>query len=710
MAVVEVACPGCKTVLKAPDTMAGKKAKCKKCGERFIVPGGNPGDSGGESQMLSALDTPAAPPAADPFDFMGGAAEPPPPPRKPSKVEPVPEPRKPKAAKSVPKAPTLPPPEPDDVPAAMPVDDEPAGALSLDDDPPAASGDPFSFNPSADAPKPAKKEKKERKKEPAAAASSGDPFSFDGGPDPTRDQAADEEEEEDDGNEDDADAKAKPGRSGYHRAAKAKGGEKSKVPGWVFLLVGLLVGGGGIAVALKYALRSPEVAKAEPKKGDEPAPAPTPPDPPKEKDKDKEDPKTPPPKDDTKTPPGKTPKDKTPKDTKGGTSGKTPSVPGGGSMMTLSAGKGITFNPPSDKPMPAQEAGIKITTENEFAATRRVFPPQKADIDTGVVWESKAGFQGQGGKLTLDLYSPIGKRVSRIDLDGDSANPLCDLSTVGDVFAYANAGLVTVLTTRDKKKLLDGFDPYADKPDHKKAGLGAVFLTEPPNKVVTVSTAGAVHVWDIATKKMSGEFVPSKGLPNRVFSGKSAAVAAGRQAVAVVAGGTLYQVTVRPSLVAESLADVGEVGRAFGLAMSGDRAVYAFETAAEVKSEKAVMVVGREGIHGFYRWPGDKAGEPTGAGWAGDKLVTVTTARGEAVWFEVEGKDVFRPMALVKVPGDKGLHVGGENHWSIVPSAADPKKSVLFELVMPPQGLVDDVLSTKRPVLTLRLDEKGLSR
>src|SRR5690349_8501641 len=38
MPVVEVPCPGCGAKLKAPDNMAGKKAKCKKCGQTFRIP------------------------------------------------------------------------------------------------------------------------------------------------------------------------------------------------------------------------------------------------------------------------------------------------------------------------------------------------------------------------------------------------------------------------------------------------------------------------------------------------------------------------------------------------------------------------------------------------------------------------------------------------------------------------------------------------
>ena len=42
MSVLQVACPGCQSPLKAPESMAGKKAKCKRCGTSFRLPGGVP--------------------------------------------------------------------------------------------------------------------------------------------------------------------------------------------------------------------------------------------------------------------------------------------------------------------------------------------------------------------------------------------------------------------------------------------------------------------------------------------------------------------------------------------------------------------------------------------------------------------------------------------------------------------------------------------
>src|SRR5687768_16848363 len=89
---VEVSCPGCGLKLKAPDDRIGKKAKCKKCGTSFRVPGPTPaGESLGDPRALSAVAAPGLP--LDDEDVpMAAAAEPepeplpwpPPPPARPA--------------------------------------------------------------------------------------------------------------------------------------------------------------------------------------------------------------------------------------------------------------------------------------------------------------------------------------------------------------------------------------------------------------------------------------------------------------------------------------------------------------------------------------------------------------------------------------------------------------------------------------------------
>ena len=77
---MEVPCPNCNAALRLPSAVAalsaGKRAKCKKCGHRFVLPGVTPPDApADDSIVLSEADIPAAlPVAASPFGFDEGEA------------------------------------------------------------------------------------------------------------------------------------------------------------------------------------------------------------------------------------------------------------------------------------------------------------------------------------------------------------------------------------------------------------------------------------------------------------------------------------------------------------------------------------------------------------------------------------------------------------------------------------------------------------
>src|SRR6476620_5599879 len=59
---IEVSCPACGVRLKAPDSKAGKKARCGKCGGRVPIPGPAPfSSSPGEAQKLRAGPVPGSP-------------------------------------------------------------------------------------------------------------------------------------------------------------------------------------------------------------------------------------------------------------------------------------------------------------------------------------------------------------------------------------------------------------------------------------------------------------------------------------------------------------------------------------------------------------------------------------------------------------------------------------------------------------------------
>lgn len=658
MSVLQVACPGCQSPLKAPESMAGKKAKCKRCGTSFRLPGGVP-DSVGESQLLSAMDLPApAKPAAPP---------PPPPPAPAEEVfaavvaeEPVPT-----AAVAGEPVPT----------AAVAAAPDPLDPFADDPPAPAAGGNAFSFD---DAPaKPA-----------GRAAKSGvrprphrDPAPADGAPAPRR------------------------------PAAQKAGGGLVKVA--VIAGVLALVGGGAVGGLLVYLNNKPaEQAKADKKSDPAPAdPAPAPKDEAKDKEKEKEK--------------EATPKDAGPKTNKGKDAGgkttpgkgKTTPVagaPGGGGMLALKAGKAIAFPAKPAAPKLVAEAITKgIPIEVAFAEVRRFFPPQKAEADIGVVWRSNAGFQGAGEKITLSRFSRTGLEIAKLEADGDGgADAACDLSADGKRFAVGHRvnNKVTVFDVAAKTRLIDGFDPYAALPDKKDVKLAAVFLTEPPDRLVTVSSAGVVHVWDIATKAPAGTFAPARPTPGKVATGRAAAAAPNRQSVVVAAGGVVYQVATVGPVGGSPLGELGgDVGRSLALAVSpSGKVIYGFETDADGKKDQALALLGG-GAPKIVRLPAD-AGEPVAAGWCADVAGAVWTKGGCAACFVAE-EGAFAVGVLVLTPEGKGVHAAADNHWTLYALPGDGKRCAAVEIGLPPDGIGDQLIpADRRPPATVVLGTEGLSQ
>ncbi|HEV3386915.1 MAG TPA: hypothetical protein VG097_19010 [Gemmata sp.] len=376
-----------------------------------------------------------------------------------------------------------------------------------------------------------------------------------------------------------------------------------------------------------------------------------------------------------------------------------------------------TFRAPKDKPESKQDpSGMPIQVEAAFEKIKRFFPsPKRVENDSVVVWQSNPGFNGRGEKLTVDSYSSgTGSRVGRIEIDGDGKDVKCDLSTDAKVFAVAVDGKVSIWNLVEKKKILDGFDPYGDKPVHKKAGLAAVFIPTTPDKFVTVSTAGAIHLFDGSAKTI-GEYIPEKGAPDRVVLGKNLAVEESHSSLVVSVGGAIHQVSMLDLQLVWKLPIGGEPGRSFGISVAGSpgRIAYAFETDSDKKKERAILFcLPGNTTPKIFRWQ-DSAGEPTSVNWIGTEFAVVGTTKG-VVWFEydTEGKN-FTPLAMAVVPSDKGLHDATElAHWYLIPNPKDPAKSLMMAIVPPILGVEDfrEQAAAKKPLETLRLDDKGLWR
>jgi hypothetical protein len=830
MPVVEVACPGCGAKLKAPDTKAGKKAKCGKCGKTFRIPGVPVGDSVGEPQALSVLTMPvpqlpdddatevmmaeavdavevtlplpatpaknlSALPSADPFDFgksaasakpAFGAAKAAPPPTAKPQAAPAPA-AKPQAAK--PAAPAKPAPLPPMEKAKAP---EPA-PLSLDDDdfqpiepppvkkplakePPAkakaaplpepepeelpAESNPFADNPFAFSGAPEKSEKptkskrrdeddepskKSRKKSdedeppPKSKAKSApkeereesggfNPFAaFDGGsaePAPKDEKPAKSKRREEDDKDDkkpkkkrkgDEDESEEPATPRYRRPEEQGGTGKMLL---IMGVIGLFALGLGIVAVVMYVKnnkKEPEQqAKKDEKKDEAPPPMPpvqpAPPDP-KPKDKNP-DPKS---KD-----PDPKPKDPEPKP-KDPDPGPAPAL----TRPALDLGKKLrSFTvgplPPMTEAADPPRAGMVL--EVPLASVKRVFPPfDPKSADTFVLIQTNTGFNGKGEKLALDSYGPAKNLVAtvRIEYDGDgSPVPIADLSAspAGAHFLAVTGGKLHVWSVADKKKIADGVDPYAEKPEHAKAGLAAAFFSAADlNQVVTVSTAGAVLLYDLTTNKAVSEFIPPNGAPGKVAFGLSVAKADGNGSVVIAVAGGLYQVKAVPGLEVLRKYDLGgDVGRSLGLAVSGTpgRLLYVFETVPDKvgKKDKAVigLPLGDKAKHILYAFPAS-AGEPKGALWANGIAGGVATDRG-VLWFDDdEGK--FLPMFLTQSAG--GQYFGDERYfWYVVAHPKEPGKSGLVALSVPFNDFGEylNSFAKNQPLRAVKIDGNGLSK
>ena len=375
---------------------------------------------------------------------------------------------------------------------------------------------------------------------------------------------------------------------------------------------------------------------------------------------------------------------------------------------------------PADRP--SREAGGVRVLESASGVVRRVFPPLKpTTADTYVLIQTAPPVGGKGEKLALDSYGPAGNRVptARIDFDGDGTpNPVADVhtSTAESYFLAAASGKIHVWLVNGKKKLTDTFDPYADKPEHAKAGLAAAFFAKDPNFLVTISTAGAVHLFDLRTNATVSEFVPPHGAPGKVVLGLSAARAEENKSVAVAVGGILYQISTEPGLDVIRKYDLeGDVGRSLGLAVSSTpgRLLYAFELAPDKdgKKERAVLglPLGDSAKHILYRLPSD-AGDPKGALWAGETFGGVIVDRG-VLWFD-DHEHKFLPVALTQPPG-VGQYFGDERYfWYVVPHPGMGGKSMLVALSVPFddfRGYQENYFA-KQPLRALRLDHTGLAK
>jgi hypothetical protein len=481
----------------------------------------------------------------------------------------------------------------------------------------------------------------------------------------------------------------------------------------------------------KERLAAAGVAPADPAKPDQPKgpaaipdpPRPSIPDPPRpDGKKDKVDPKTDPktdPKVDPKIGPKVDPK-VDPKANPPKVDGPSPRPKDPGPQRAVAAlpktVAALNLGPPP-KAKGEKTDGFKrvVSIALPLAQVVRAFPPPDAEADTFVVVRTAAGAGGTGERLALDTYGSNDNFVptARIEYDGDGqSNPIIDVYAQPKMadksrFLAAPNGRLHVWNVSDKRKLADGIDPYFGTP-HAAAGLAAAFLTSDPNLVVTVSTAGAVHLYDIVARKAINEFIPPHGAPGRVAPGTAAARNdAGTVAVAV--GGIVYQLEAKPGLApAKPPFNIGgDVGRSLALAVADDgRLLYSFETAGDAKKDKPERVVvglTQKGAPIYYRLP-DAAGDPRGAVWT-TSFGGLTLDRGLLLFDGRDGRFLPSLLAQSAVPS---LFAGTEDAvWCALAVGA---KSGLGVLETPFKDFLEPLPKPVNPVRAYTLGGEGLSR
>lgn len=490
------------------------------------------------------------------------------------------------------------------------------------------------------------------------------------------------------------------------------------------LALGLLI---ATVIVYKNNNKPPEPEKKEEKKEDPPAPpgpAPGPPNPPpvdpkKPKDPDPKVPKDPDPKK-PKDPDPKVPKDPDPKKP------KDPEPVNTRRNVTLDKLRTFTVGAPPAKPVRTDDRkNDPPVLDVPLASVRRLFPPADPKTgDTFVLVQTAPAAGGRNERLALDTYGPAGNRIpgARIDLDGDgSANPVADMhSTVtGTYFLAAPGGKLHVWSLGENKgKLADGVNPYADKPDHAKAGLAAAFFAPDPTQVVTVSTAGAVLLFDLRTKKAVAEFVPPDGVPGKVALGQSVAKADNNASIVVAVAGVIYQIQPKSDLEVVRTYDLGgNVGRSLGLAAGGTpgRLLYVFETVPDKTGKKdlAVMAVplGANAKHVFFQFPSAAVGEPKGAFWANGDTAGVATDRGVVWFYDHPDENKFQPLVFAAPPTGAGLYFGDEKHfWYVIPHTTMPTKSVVVAVSADFNDRSEYWKNFPGQLRTVRIDSTGLSK
>lgn len=670
---IEVTCPHCQSVLRAPEDKVGKKARCKRCQKSLIIPGHPSADSVEDTQQLSVVDQNATvhdpstghSAGGDPFAFDAAPARTPP-------------------------APT--PPKATRVPVAQPI-------LPAD----APASDPFAFTdaPPAIVP-PSTARKGSRAVPPSRAESAPQSQSRE----PEQAEPVIEEPEPflptpDDDNpfaipadpfaveapvaggsrvSDRSHAKQKSRSSGttstsgvQRRSYQKQGGGKGRL--LMILLIGLVcAGGGGAGVYFFLQSQNP----AEPATGEqakapgEGAPA---------------------------EPGGENPPEATPEDGDPATQAATPSEKKSASSKrpgrTVTVAGGFKLPPfPKGPGEIVAKAKHSYSLEIEPVKVRRVLIASDDAAIAVVVWRSFDGFKGAGATDTVDRFSlNSGQRIDRQEIaaDGVAWPRACDLSPSGNLLASETpAGKITLWNLNDKAKVLDGFDPYRGAPAGQAPGIAACYFVD-EEKLAVVSTLGDVDTIDIPKKErvVEGTRVDGITAENPLVDQRTVAITPDRKVVLIHAAGTIYEVPVATGKPRASLTLPRNPGAGYALAAdaSGARVLVAYEATDPGPHTRVVIARLGESKTELDTFLDASAGKPVLAEWTGQETaLAVTDQKATALLFDAE---VGRIVAAVNPVGSPAAQQPGATtgmHWSVLPDPGNARKSVLMGVVFPHEG------------------------
>lgn len=631
---IEVPCPNCQSVLKAPDGMAGKKARCKKCQHPFRIPGqpAGPVDSVADSEHLSVV-------TASPFAFDGSA-----------EAQPVSPPPPAKAARTT--KPVAAPAEEPDNPFSMP-----SGAISDDDTPPEP-----------------KSKSKYRKGDSKADAKV------------------------------DSKIEKSKSKSKFRQPAATKpsgGGGVKKI--LTFGVLGLLcaaAGGAGIyffmmpkekpAVAVVPATAAPAPVVVE-----------------KAKDDKKAAPKKP---NVASNEPNKA------------SVAKPEAAAKAKSRVVFNIPRTLDKMPDPSKLKIVEKPKDVIALDHNYGSVRKVIVGGKDGPVAIVIRHTFDGFQGKGGKDTVDRYSlTSGTRVDRTEIESDGLTwpRATDISPNGERLAIDSpANKITIYQLSDKgKKILDGFDPYPDAKG-KSPGIAAIYFLD-DNAIAVVSKEGTVDAFDITTKAKTVTGKPLPTVPTvPLAENRSVAISADRKLIAVYAGGVVYEIptaTCEPK-VGTTLGNAPMEGLALAIDDSGTRFAVAYQ-AGQAQGADAVPYT--RIAHARFGDPEPKIdlpvneefGVPASCAWVSPEAFVMVSTNQIGFLFDADqGGNQIVAGLRPPVAGVFCLYAQ-DRYWCLLSDATDvAKKAILVSTPFPPQEYLPLVSAGKEKPVALQVSAKGIAK